>query len=171
MIEMYFPGCSLSSSPRELRLPDPSDNLLAAEFPLQLASSIPHVQLSFQPVGQHRARAPRVRESRNLLLRWHSTEHVRTVKLSTDEARILFDADKVDGLAAMGIARVFSLFGQMGFPPSDAIRWYRSKIEAALEYIQTDEGRRLVLLRLPYVQQFLSEMELEAGAGADIWES
>jgi uncharacterized protein len=101
----------------------------------------------------------------------HSTEHVRTVKPSTDEAKILFDADKIDGLAAMGIARVFSLFGQMGFPPSDAIRWYRSKIEVALEYIQTDEGRRLILLRLPYVQEFLSEMELEAGAGADIWES
>ena len=100
----------------------------------------------------------------------HSTEHVRTIKPSTDEARILFDADKIDGLAAVGLARVFSLFGQMGLPPFDAIRWYKRKIEIASEYVQTDEGRRLFLLRLPYVQQFLSEMESEAGAGTDIQE-
>jgi uncharacterized protein len=100
----------------------------------------------------------------------HSTEHVRNIKPSTDEARILFDADKIDGLAAVGIARVFSLFGQMGLPPFDAIQWYQRKIEIASEYIQTDEGRRLLLLRLPYVRQFLSEMELEAGASADIWD-
>jgi uncharacterized protein len=67
----------------------------------------------------------------------------------------------------VGIARVFSLFGQMGLPPSDAIGWYKRKIEVALEHIQTEEGRRLILLRLPYVQQFLAEMESEAGAGAD----
>jgi uncharacterized protein len=100
----------------------------------------------------------------------HSTEHVRTIKPSTDEARILFDADKLDGLGAVGIARVFSLFGQMGLPPFEAIQWYRKKIEIASEHIQTDEGRRLFLLRLPYVQQFLSEMESEAGTGTDIQE-
>jgi uncharacterized protein len=100
----------------------------------------------------------------------HSTEHVRTIKPSTNEARILFDADKLDGLAAVGIARVFSLFGQMGLPPFEAIQWYRKKIEIASEHIQTDEGRRLFLLRLPYVQQFLSEMESEAGTGTDIQE-
>ena len=98
----------------------------------------------------------------------HSTEHVRTIKPSTDEARILFDADKLDGLSAMGIARVFSLFGQMGLPPLEAIPWYRRKIEIASEHIQTDEGRRLFLLRLPYVQQFLSEMESEAGTNTDL---
>ena len=98
----------------------------------------------------------------------HSTEHIRTIKPSTDEARILFDADKLDGLGAVGIARVFSLFGQMGLPSFEAIQWYRRKIEIASEHIQTDEGRRLFLLRLPYVQQFLSEMESEAGTGTDI---
>jgi len=98
----------------------------------------------------------------------HSTEHVRTIKRSTNEARILFDADKLDGLGAVGIARVFSLFGQMGLPSFEAIQWYRRKVEIASEHIQTDEGRRLFLLRLPYVQQFLSEMESEAGTGTDI---
>jgi uncharacterized protein len=100
----------------------------------------------------------------------HSTEHIWTIKPSTDEARILFDADKLDGLAAVGIARVFSLFGQMGLAPFEAIQWYRRKIEIASEHIQTDEGRRLFLLKLPYVQQFLSEMESEAGTGTDIQE-
>jgi uncharacterized protein len=100
----------------------------------------------------------------------HSTEHVRTSKPSTNEARILFDADKIDGLAAVGIARVFSLFGQMGLPPFEAIRWYRNKIDIALEFIQTDEGRRAFLLRLAYVEDFLAEMEAETEASTGVSE-
>ena len=52
----------------------------------------------------------------------HSTEHVRTVQPSTNEAKILFDADKLDGVGAVGIARVFALFGQMDLAPMDAIQ-------------------------------------------------
>ena len=101
----------------------------------------------------------------------HSTEHVRTVQPSTHEAKILFDADKLDGLAAVGIARVFSFFGQMGLAPFEAIQWYKGKIDIALEYLQTVEGRRLCQSRLAYVQRFLSQMESEARASADIWAS
>jgi uncharacterized protein len=92
----------------------------------------------------------------------HSTENIRTIQPSTNEAKILFDADKLDGLSAVGIARVFSLFGQMNLAPFEAIQWYRGKIDTALEYIQTAEGRRLCHSRLAYVQQFLSQMESEA---------
>jgi uncharacterized protein len=99
----------------------------------------------------------------------HSSEHVRTIQPSTREAKILFDADKLDGLSAMGIARVFSLFGQMGLAPIEAIEWYKRKIDIALEHIQTEEGRRLCNARLPYVQQFLSQMESDARTSPDIW--
>jgi uncharacterized protein len=99
----------------------------------------------------------------------HSTEHVRTVQPSTNEAKILFDADKLDGLGAVGIARVFGLFGQMDKAPFEAIDWYKKKIHIALEYIQTDEGRRICQSRLAYVQDFLSQMELESRSSADVW--
>lgn len=101
----------------------------------------------------------------------HSTEHAGTALPSTIEAKILFDADKLDGLGAVGISRVFSLFGQMNLASLDAIQWYRGKIDIALKYIQTDEGRRLCESRLAYVQEFLTQMESEARADSDIWHS
>ncbi|MBB6144166.1 uncharacterized protein HNQ77_002118 [Silvibacterium bohemicum] len=133
-----------------------------------------HVELSLLAAEEilRQAGCPNDRASDVLtVIAEHSSEHVRTIKPSTDEARVLFDADKLDGLAAVGIARVFSMFGQMGLAPFEAIEWYKRKIEIASEYVQTDEGRRLFALRLPYVQQFLSEMESEAGDVADIWKS
>jgi uncharacterized protein len=99
----------------------------------------------------------------------HSTEHVRTIQPSTNEARILFDADKLDGIGTVGIARVFSLFGQMKLAPFEAINWYREKIDVALMNLQTDEGRKLCQSRLAYVQEFLSQMESDAEVSSDIW--
>ncbi len=99
----------------------------------------------------------------------HSTEHVDTVQPSTTEARILFDADKLDGVGAVGVARVFSFFGQMDLPPLDAIRWYRAKMQIALENIQTEEGRRLCGSRLEYVHGFLARMEAEALVDPEVW--
>jgi uncharacterized protein len=101
----------------------------------------------------------------------HSTEHVRTIQPSTNEARILFDADKLDGFGAVGISRVFALFGQMDLAPHAAIKWYRAKMNVALEYIQTDEGRRLCELRVPYVEEFLKRLESESMPSADVWSS
>ncbi|WP_213803956.1 HD domain-containing protein [Granulicella sp. dw_53] len=92
----------------------------------------------------------------------HSTEHVETVKPSTNEARILFDADKLDGIGAVGIARVFGLFGQMNLPPFAAIAWYRGKIAVSLKHVQTEEGSKLFQSNLAYVEEFLARMESQA---------
>lgn len=40
----------------------------------------------------------------------HSTEQPRDGILSSTESRILFDADKIDGAGAVGIARAFAFF-------------------------------------------------------------
>jgi uncharacterized protein len=96
----------------------------------------------------------------------HSTEHIETIKPTSNEARILFDADKLDGLGAIGIARVFAFFGQMGRPPFEAISWYRKKIALSLEHLQTDEGRKLFESRLGYVENFLLQMEAQASFGS-----
>jgi uncharacterized protein len=97
----------------------------------------------------------------------HSTEHIETVKPTSKEARILFDADKLDGLGAVGIARVFALFGQMGRPPFEAILWYRQKIAISLEHVQTEEGRRLFESKRAYVEEFLQEMESQVSSLQD----
>jgi len=93
----------------------------------------------------------------------HSTEHVETVKPTSNEAKVLFDADKLDGMGVIGIARVFALFGQMGKSPIEAIAWYRNKISLAHHHLQTEEGRRLFEARLEYVVGFLLELEYSSG--------
>lgn len=109
------------------------------------------------------ARVTRVLE----LIREHSTEHIDSIRPSTIEARILFDADKLDGLGPFGILRVFALARQLGRSLPDTIHWYRSKIAVAMPNMQTPEGRTMMERRLPLVQAFLSELEaeLESEAG------
>jgi uncharacterized protein len=107
------------------------------------------------------ARVARVLE----LIREHSTEHVSTVQPSTIEAKILFDADKLDGLGAFGILRVFALSRQVGRSLPDTISWYRKKIAIAMPNLQTLEGRAMMEHRLPLVEAFLSDLELELDAG------
>ena len=103
-----------------------------------------------------------VRTARVLaVIREHSTEHASIITPSTIEARILFDADKLDGLGPFGILRVFALARQVGRSLPDTIRWYRSKIAVAMPNMQTPEGRTMMERRLPLVQSFLSELESE----------
>jgi len=91
----------------------------------------------------------------------HSTERLKTGNLSSVEARILFDADKIDRLGPCGIARAFALFGQRGYPPPFVIAWYRKKIGTSLSNMKTDPGRKMMMERLPYVEDFLGRFEAE----------
>ena len=102
------------------------------------------------------ARVTRVIE----LIREHSTEHINSIRPSSIEARILFDADKLDGLGPFGILRVFALARQVGRSLPDTIRWYRNKIAVAMPNMQTPEGRAMMERRLPLVQTFLSELDI-----------
>lgn len=90
-------------------------------------------------------------------IREHSTE--KPCSPSSTEARILFDADKLDGLGAYGILRVFALSQQMGRQVPESIAWYRGKIAASMGRMQTPEGRRLAAARLPLVESFLASLE------------
>jgi uncharacterized protein len=107
------------------------------------------------------ARAARVLD----LIREHSTEHIGSVRPSTIEAKILFDADKLDGLGAFGILRVFALSRQVGRSIPETISWYRNKIAIAMPNMQTPEGRAMMENRLPLVEAFLSDLESELEAG------
>ncbi|MGK9171122.1 HD domain-containing protein [Inquilinus limosus] len=95
------------------------------------------------------------------LIREHSTETIDTHRPSTIEARILFDADKLDGIGPLGILRVFALSQQMGRPLAASVRWYREKIAVASRNVQTPEGQIMLEGRLPLVETFLSDLEAD----------
>lgn len=89
----------------------------------------------------------------------HSSEDIKPP--STIEAQILFDADKLDGLGAIGIARVFALCGQQGLTIKETVQWYRAKIKKAIPYMQTAIGKKLAAKELKYVLSFLKKIEKE----------
>lgn len=125
-----------------------------------------HVSLSMNAAREilSTAGCPAERANRVLtIISEHSSEHVGDVQPTSIESKILFDADKLDGLGAVGISRVFALFGQMSRSTREAIEWYRKKIAIARDHLQTEEGKRLCQARFPYVLQFLEQLEAELG--------
>ncbi len=82
---------------------------------------------------------------------------------TSPEAKILFDADKLDGLGALGIARVFVFCGHYGVTPAEAVYWYKKKIEKALPMLQTELGKEMGKKDFEFVREFLERFEEEWG--------
>jgi uncharacterized protein len=100
---------------------------------------------------------------------------------NTIEARILFDADKLDAIGAVGIGRAFLFAGEVGarlhnsslniddtrpYSKEDTgYREYRVKLSKIKDRILTDEGKRLAADRdafmVSFFDRFLSEYEGE----------
>jgi uncharacterized protein len=93
------------------------------------------------------------------------------------EAKILFDADKLDSLGAVGIGRAFLFAGEVGArlhnSAAEALRSssYSSGDTAYREYLvklrhlqgkmMTEEGRRLARERAAFMEEFFRRLNLE----------
>lgn len=159
-ISAYFPGTD-----RELL----TISVLLHDITSPFDRKQEHVRLSMETarkildeIGYPQDRTERVVR----IIAGHSTEDPKNGLLPSIEARILFDADKIDGAGPVGLARAFALFGQQGKPPGAAIEWYRRKIVTALCHMQTDPGRTMFLERLRYTAEFLEKFDAETNTGA-----
>ena len=60
----------------------------------------------------------------------HSSENeLERNKFSCIESKILFDADKINGIGALGIARAFLMFGHLEKDMEECLEWYRKNVE------------------------------------------
>ncbi len=98
----------------------------------------------------------------------------------TLEAKVLFDADKLDSIGAVGVGRAFLFAGEVGAalhdPAADpedsepytrldtAYREYRLKLQRIKDGMLTREGRRLALERHAFMEEFFGRF-LEEVAG------
>lgn len=104
------------------------------------------------------------------------------IETRTVEAMILQDADRLDALGAIGIARLFYVGGRMGAGLYDVDDILASKrklddLRFSLDHMQTklltlpdsmktEPGRRIANERAGFIRQFRDRMCLEAGIGA-----
>jgi len=104
--------------------------------------------------------------------RFRGTEQPRTL-----EARILFDADKLDSIGAVGIGRAFLFAGQIGAKLHDAeidhggteaystedtaYREFQVKMSRVRDQMLTETGRQLAEKRHAFMEVFFDELNRE----------
>jgi uncharacterized protein len=108
----------------------------------------------------------------------------RSVRPATLEAQCLYDADKLDSIGAIGIARAFAYAGAHGnrlwseawraTPPADAkptgadytpVHEYVYKLRQLLPTLHTETARRLGAERHAFMQLFFDRLDAEMGQG------
>jgi len=88
------------------------------------------------------------------------SENAEKVPL-TIEGRIVQDADRLDALGAIGIARTFAYGGAHGRSPEASIQHFHDKLLRLRDMMTTDEGRRMAEERHAWIEAFLREYEDE----------
>ena len=73
------------------------------------------------------------------------------------------DADRIDAMGAVGIARTFAYGGAKGRPLSDSLAHFDEKLLRLYDLLSTEEGKRLAKPRHDFLQafyrQFYEEIE------------
>jgi len=79
----------------------------------------------------------------------------------TAEGRIVQDADRLDALGAVGIARTFAYGGGHGRPPEDSIAHFHEKLLLLKDMMNTAAAREIAKERHAFMEAFLREWDRE----------
>ena len=81
----------------------------------------------------------------------------------TPEGKIVQDADRLDALGAVGIARTFAYGGRAGRSLDDSIQHFHEKLLLLKNQMNTDTAKQIATLRHRYLEEFLREYDHETG--------
>lgn len=76
----------------------------------------------------------------------------------TLEGKIVQDADRLDAMGAIGIARTFAYGGKNGRSLEDSVQHFHDKLLLLRDTLNTDEARELADKRHAFMEQFLEEL-------------
>lgn len=79
----------------------------------------------------------------------------------TVEGRIIQDADRLDAVGAIGIARTFAYGGKHGRTPEASIAHFHEKLLLLKDLMNTEKAREMAESRHTFMEQFLREWERE----------
>ncbi len=82
-------------------------------------------------------------------------------KPGTIEAMIVQDADRLDAMGAIGIARTFAYGGEHGRPLEDSVQHFYDKLLLLKDGLNTDTAKEMAAKRHAYLIGFLKELEEE----------
>ena len=80
----------------------------------------------------------------------------------TIEAQIVQDADRLDAMGAVGIARTFAYGGEHARPMEESLQHFHDKLLHLKDLMNTNTGRRLAGERHVFLVEFLQEYEKES---------
>ena len=81
----------------------------------------------------------------------------------TIEGRIVQDADRLDAIGAVGIARTFAYGGEHGRPLTESLQHFYDKLLLLKDEMHTQTAKALALKRHAFLESFLQELEEELG--------
>ncbi len=94
---------------------------------------------------------------------YHSYSLVRERKITTNliEAKILSDADKLDALGAIGIARVTMYSALIGRTIEDTIKHFEEKIINLKNLVETPKAKKIAEEKTKIVEYYLNTLKRE----------
>ncbi len=81
----------------------------------------------------------------------------------TLEGRIVQDADRLDALGAIGVARTFAYGGEHGRSLDESVAHFHEKLLLLKGELNTEAARKLAEPRHAFLERFLEEYEKESG--------
>ena len=79
----------------------------------------------------------------------------------TIEAKVVQDADRLDAIGAIGIARTFAYGGEHGRPLEDSVQHFYDKLLLLKDLMNTEAGKKLAQKRHQFLEDFLNELREE----------
>ncbi|MBO4650679.1 MAG: HD domain-containing protein [Clostridiales bacterium] len=79
----------------------------------------------------------------------------------TLEGKIVQDADRLDAMGAIGIARTFAYGGKKGRSLDDSVQHFHEKLLLLRDTLNTDEARDLAEQRHEFMVKFLEKLDSE----------
>ena len=76
---------------------------------------------------------------------------------ATLEGKIVQDADRLDAIGAIGIARTFAFGGEHGRPMSESVQHFHDKLLQLKALMNTKTGRQMAEKRHAFLETFLEE--------------